>query len=218
MNKKLILLSILVHFFWCDSESTSLRLINSESHRYLRVHGDCHIGLLSPEKWQLYKDLRLRMLLESPAAFGGSYEEEAQYSDEQWYNYLVEAADETRTILIFFCKDEIAVGMAGAKIGLTKKTCHKATLFSVYVLPEYRGLGIGKVLISSIIEKIQTKSLRKIEAIVSVEQLSAIRLYSRFNFLIEGTLRNFWCIDNKFLDTYCIGLILDRFRLFNSNY
>ena len=40
-----------------------------------------YIKQLMPEEWQIFREIRLLALKESPSAFGSSYEKESKYSD-----------------------------------------------------------------------------------------------------------------------------------------
>ena len=42
------------------------------------------IRTLHPADWPLYRDLRLRALLDAPYAFGSTYAEESKRTDDAW--------------------------------------------------------------------------------------------------------------------------------------
>ena len=46
------------------------------------------IKLLAPEEWHVLRTIRLRALLDSPAAFLSSYEAEAGWGEMQWRHLL----------------------------------------------------------------------------------------------------------------------------------
>jgi L-amino acid N-acyltransferase len=61
---------------------------------------------------------------------------------------------------------------------------------SVYVLPEYQGLGIGKHLMQLIIEKGRQAGLKAIVAGIDGENLQSIQFHERFGFRTCGTLKD----------------------------
>lgn len=163
---------------------------------------------LDCDRWLDYKQIRLAMLLDIPQAYGGLYEEECLYSDEVWQNYLTEALSENRTILRFFSVNDRIVGMAGAKIGTTKKNSHRATIFSVYVLPVYRRQSIAKKLLISLIEILKSKGITKIDLVVAEDLNFSLNLYQSLHFVIEGYFEKFWCCDGIYTSVYSLGLNL----------
>lgn len=167
------------------------------------------ITYLPPERWAEYRELRLTMLLETPNAFGATYEEESLYPNQQWYNYLVEATQEKRTVLKFCLKNNAIIGMGGAKIGQTPKTQHKATLFSIYLLPQYRGSGIAKRLVQAILDTLKEKeTIKKIDLVVSADQQNARNLYKKLGFSTEGFFKNFWFFNGTSTDVYSMSMFL----------
>ncbi|MCQ4265280.1 hypothetical protein [Stutzerimonas stutzeri] len=46
------------------------------------------IKVLTPEKWRLYKFVRLNSLRDSPDSFGSTYDHEVGLSDAQWQSRL----------------------------------------------------------------------------------------------------------------------------------
>lgn len=74
---------------------------------------------------------------------------------------------------------------------------HSAVL-GMGVLPDYRGRGIGKALISAALEKAFDKNIVRVELAVFSDNLNAIRLYEKFGFCIEGELQDDVFIDGRY--------------------
>ncbi len=71
------------------------------------------IRLTEAKDWMFLKQVRLAALLDTPTAFGVSYQTAAQYSDEQWKERASSAAGAEFWLAI---KDDKPVGMIGAGV------------------------------------------------------------------------------------------------------
>jgi ribosomal protein S18 acetylase RimI-like enzyme len=77
------------------------------------------------------------------------------------------------------------------------------------VIPEYQGLGIGKALLEFALGVIKDFSdIKKIQTEVVCENYPAINLYMKSGFKIEGHRLKSWALDDKYFDTYIMGLFL----------
>ena len=96
-------------------------------------------GLLIPDDWQRLRGIRLRSLLESPAAFGGKFESESTFSETQWrdkfsnLDFVVATHDEI----------DIAVMSVEVLIGDYGSTCW---IGGCWTDPHYRGQGALRAL------------------------------------------------------------------------
>src|SRR3712207_2128536 len=90
--------------------------------------------------------LRLRSIKECPTAFGLSFEDvkdvplDAVKSDFEGNDIFIALSDESEII-----------GMLGFQRERGEKHRHKATIGSMYVVPESRGKGIGRKLLDAVI-------------------------------------------------------------------
>lgn len=100
---------------------------------------------LEPSEWQMYKELRLKALRDSPQAFLSTYEESVKIPDEKWQFRLQEAKEGETGWLMFARNKEKLVGMMGA---FRKEVSDIATIVGVYVIRKERGKGIAKKLIN----------------------------------------------------------------------
>ncbi len=131
---------------------------------------------LPPERWNEYKTLRLRALKDDPQAFGSSYAKEVAYSDEKW-------REKTNDNVFFACNGNDLVGMMGIWQSEDDKNNKVANVFGVYVIPEFRGKGISKMLMQSLVEELKTSpNISKLKLTVNKDQVSAVKLYEAFGF------------------------------------
>ncbi|MGY8986031.1 MAG: GNAT family N-acetyltransferase [Sphingomonadales bacterium] len=89
-------------------------------------------------------------------------------------------------ILIAKTKSQI-IGLLTVSVSSKKRSQHTAE-FGISILKDAKGLGIGKALMSTLIEWAERNStLERIELRVHSENKIAINLYKKFNFEVEGT-------------------------------
>lgn len=162
---------------------------------------------LDPERWQEYRELRLRALREEPAAFGSSYEENVDNPEDHWRGRLEEAQRKVETITLFAEVDGRLVGMMGAHRVLRIKTRHVATVYGVYVDPAVRGQGIGGKLMQGLLDEIRLiPEIVKLNLSVNSEQGEALTLYRRFGFEIIGISHQ----EMKLGDRYYDSLLMEK--------
>ena len=138
---------------------------------------------LSPSDWQTYKQIQLEALQNDPQAFGSSYDEWTHFSDEKWQERPTNPA----TTLFIAKKDTAPIGLVG--IYINPKEEHKvAEIWGMYVNNSYRGMGIGKRLITSALEKtVSLPTVEKVKLMVNIDQIPAIELYKKLGFQIIET-------------------------------
>lgn len=158
---------------------------------------------LPVDRWEKYKNLRLEALKTEPQAFSSSYEEELQRSEEEWKNRVENFSKGDNSYGIFAEDNGELVGMMNARLEDMPKMQHVAYIHGVYVKPEYRGKGVGKILLQAIMDWIATRSeIVKINLDVTTTQDSAIALYKSFGFQKVGELKKEYFINGKFYDVY----------------
>jgi ribosomal protein S18 acetylase RimI-like enzyme len=139
------------------------------------------------DEWPKYKALRLEALRTDPQAFGSAYEDEVAKADEDWIKTIRAASQPDADILLIARHGEQWVGMAGAFFGKAQKRQHLATIWGVYVNPQYRGRGIGKRLLEAVLREVAGRpGILKVTLSVTTDQLAAIGLYQRLGFNVIG--------------------------------
>jgi RimJ/RimL family protein N-acetyltransferase len=160
------------------------------------------IKKLEEDGWKEYRDLRLQALKREPTAFGSSYDEEKDITEEQWRKRTIGNA------LFALSKDKL-IGMIGYFRVNRTKLRHIANIFGFYVSREYRGQGVGKKLIDSVLIQIKkSEDIVKIKLAVNPEQKAAVKLYQSFGFKVVGQLKNELYIKGKFYDELIMEKLL----------
>ncbi|MEF9935111.1 MAG: GNAT family protein [Clostridium sp.] len=129
-------------------------------------------------------------------------------SYDQQYSYISKV-NETRGSCFF-------VGIINGKIVGTitfisssrKRMEHRGEM-GVAVLKDFWNMGIGKSMIDCFLKWAKSNGVtRKVDLLVREDNLSAINLYLRFGFQIEGRISKGMLVDNRFYDIYLMGKTL----------
>lgn len=158
---------------------------------------------LSPEDWEKYKNIRLEALQKDGLAFGPSYEEEAKKKDEEWKATL----EKDDSYLFFAEENGEIVGMAAAYQEEGEKVHHVAYVWGVYVREAFRGKGIGKKIMETLLGELKENNVVKANLNVNTIQSGAVKIYESLGFRIIGTAHKEMKIDGKFYDEYLMEKI-----------
>lgn len=105
--------------------------------------------VLAGPDWQVYRDLRLRALKDSPDAFGTTYEESCQRPDEYWMSRLKDLSADADLPLVAEGSGR-QVGLAWGRIEPADPGT--AQVFQMWVVPAWRGRGVGRLLLRRIVD------------------------------------------------------------------
>ena len=133
----------------------------------------------------MFHSFRLQGLLESPEAFGSTYEEESVLSAEMVKNRF--SCTDEQFVLGAFGTDGGLVGVAGFLREKKLKLRHRGMIWGMYVDPRHRGEGVGKALLRAIIEKCSPlPGLEQILLDVVIGKEAARHLYLSHGFQISS--------------------------------
>ncbi len=134
-------------------------------------------------EWAAYRELRLSALREEPAAYSSTFKNNLAQPDCFWQDRLTEAASGHSYLLFARCQDRL-VGMIGAiPDGSEPDT---AVIISVFVVWDFRGRGIGKLLMDAILKDLKVGGFRKAILSVNAGGVPAVNLYRKSGFAITG--------------------------------
>jgi RimJ/RimL family protein N-acetyltransferase len=80
--------------------------------------------------------------------------------------------------------------------------------FRMWLIPGYRGLGLGKKLMEYIIHWARAHGVEKISLDVFSNNERAIRLYKKYGFRVEGRLKRQYVLEGRYVDEIFMGLFL----------
>ena len=131
--------------------------------------------------------IRMDSLRLQPEAFGASFSEKP---DRRQTKADLKAKNAENFILGYFEAAQL-IGMLGMIRFPRQKMRHKATIWGMFVYPEYRGKGIGRQLMEEAIKRAeQLEGLEKINLSVINVQQNALKLYQKLGFEAYGEEKN----------------------------
>ncbi|HWH23278.1 MAG TPA: GNAT family N-acetyltransferase [Candidatus Limnocylindria bacterium] len=141
-----------------------------------------HISRIAGDEWALLRELRLRSLADSPDAFGSRLEEAQAFSHADWQAAArASAAGERRAWFIAWHDpgdQRLPVGLVQAR----RRSPADALLFSMWVAPEARRSGVGRLLVDAVDAWGATWGAKRIVLWVLSANDGAHRFYERLGF------------------------------------
>ena len=144
------------------------------------------IARLPVERWQEYRELRLRALRTDPQAFGQSWAEAVNHPEERWRQRLIDA-EQGKSWLVFAERNGQLIGMSGAYQWPEDIEASRAMIIAVFVEPEARGCGIGERLVQALMDVLIAAGLESAILAVNPVQSAAVRLYEKMGFRVTGS-------------------------------
>ncbi|CAB5013832.1 unannotated protein [freshwater metagenome] len=146
---------------------------------YLPMKSQIQVALLTSDEWSRLRDLRLRSLLDSPDAFGGTLETEKSFSEEDWrskfitLDYLVASLD----------SQDIAIMSVEVLHGDHGATCWIGGCWSD---PLFRGQGAFRALFAYVDKHCLSKGWQRQGLGVWTDNYAAIAAYKALGFVEAG--------------------------------
>lgn len=150
-----------------------------------------------------YQQIRLEMLQKNPESFGDSYDDNLK-QDIVFFKHRI------LTSYIVGCfVDGVLIGTAGYIGHEGNKVKHKATIWGVYIQPDFRGKRISQKLIENIIQEC-SNLFEQVLINVNADNLSAITIYKSLGFNEYGQEPNANKINGKYYDEIHMVKFLDK--------
>lgn len=140
---------------------------------------DISIRTFASSEWQTYRTLRLQALKDAPDAFGTTYEESVGRPDQYWITRLHDLSPATDLPLRVDCEGRPG-GLAWGQIDPSQ--LDTAQVFQMWVAPEFRGRGIGRLLLMEIIEWARSQGVGFVKLGVIIGNAAATDLYRSAGF------------------------------------
>jgi ribosomal protein S18 acetylase RimI-like enzyme len=161
------------------------------------------VVVLGPQDWRDLRAIRLEALRSEPAAYSSSFEETLARSDEHWQQRL--ASDHSVHLLARV--QSRPIGMVGGYLGSDEGDESVAVVFGMYVAREYRGRGIGRLLLSSLIDRLSAfPQISTIRLGVTETQDPARALYESMGFQVIGKTEEGIVVDDRQVDELIMEL------------
>ena len=168
------------------------------------------IKLLTADDAANYRELRLQALRESPTAFGSSHEFEAALALPEFVARLRPLGDPANGVFGAFSNPGRLIGMIGFGRENRPKRAHIGSLYSMYVVPEWRGQRVGAALLDHALSHARQLGLRQIVLAVNAENAAARGLYRSRGFRRFGLERDALFIDGRYFDEEHLALYFNH--------
>lgn len=157
---------------------------------------------------EAYRALRLKALQEHPEAFGADYALSEARPIEYWTNMMLQGQGNDQRITFVAEHAGKLVGMMVIMRGDVPKTAHNANIYSVYVDPSARGLGLGDGLMEACLDWAKRQALRLVKLSVVASNASALKLYLRHGFVVYGVEPEALYVNDSYHDELLLVLRL----------
>ena len=138
---------------------------------------------ITPEMVAHYKTVRLRALLDTPNAFGSTYLRESQFTEEEW-DKRAKNLDGERAVGYLAFDGEQYCGIVACFVDGEDPL--KANLVSMWVAPEYRRGGVGRLLVDAVRSWARDRGVKTVFLMVTSCNQAAIEFYKRIGFSVTG--------------------------------
>lgn len=137
-------------------------------------------------------------------------------SMEQWRKRLVEPPEDLFSLVACVENDEV-VGQLGLQSFPNRPRRRHAGQIGMAVRDDWQGKGVGTALMEAAIDLADNwLNLKRLELEVFVDNTSAIRLYEKCGFTIEGTLVGYAFRNGQYVDTHIMARLRDQTRAVRS--
>ena len=113
----------------------------------------------------------------------------------------------SKTIMVLGFIDDVLCCIAELNSSAELRLSHNVE-YSITVLKEFWGIGIGNAITKEIIEFAKEKNIKNIVLSVRRENSAAINLYKKYGFKTVGIKKDYICIDGKYDDEISMQLQL----------
>jgi len=136
------------------------------------------------QEWPIFRDLRLRALVDAPDAFGSTLGEEEGRPGSEWARRLVEGSDVRWNLPLLAEVDSEPAGLAWGRI--VPSDPERADLYQMWVAPGFRCYGVGRLLLEEVIKWARGAGAQYLALGATCGETAANRLYSRAGFEAVG--------------------------------
>jgi GNAT superfamily N-acetyltransferase len=144
------------------------------------VNRTASVRRFASDEWRKYRAIRLRALAESPEAFGSTLAQEHGRTDADWSDRLASGTDSALDLPRVAEIGPEPVGLAWGRVDPSERAL--AHLYQMWVDPDFRGMGVGGMLLDTAIAWARDVGARFLVLSVTCGDTPAARLYARAGF------------------------------------
>ncbi|MGE9781771.1 GNAT family N-acetyltransferase [Janibacter sp. CX7] len=138
---------------------------------------DWSVRRLTGEDWQLYRAVRLAMLLDEPAAYGSNFAREVAYDEERWRSLFGQA--------IFLAESGDGLPLGAATL-LRLDPADVPEIVAMWVAGHARGRGIADALVDAAVTEAAAGGAAEVRLHVMLDNPRALAFYERSGFAFDG--------------------------------
>ena len=139
--------------------------------------GVVRTGEVTPDDWEMWRELRLRSLREDPDAFGSTHDAEAAFDEGTWRSRLDGSAGPS---VLAYC-DGMPVGMGAGWLYEPRRLM----VVAMWTVPEWRGRGVGRAVLDHVVAWARQRDLQPVLWVAETNP-EARRLYESYGFRADG--------------------------------
>jgi ribosomal protein S18 acetylase RimI-like enzyme len=147
----------------------------------------------------MYRTLRLAALAEAPEAFGSDVATESAAPVDKFAATLRDGYVAGGFV------DGRLVALAGFAASTREKMRHRGNIWGVYVAPEARGTGLGRRIVTHVLERARSE-VQQVHLAVTATNAAAVALYESLGFERYGTEPRALYVNGRYLDEYLMVL------------
>jgi len=129
---------------------------------------------------ELFKQIRLTALCESPSAFSSTYESALKRSAESWREQADSSAEGSDRATFIAFLDDSPIGIAA--LYRDKERTDTGEVLQVWVSPEYRGTGVAVSLMDALFRWARESGFRRVLTAVTQGNDRALKFYRKYGF------------------------------------
>lgn len=129
---------------------------------------------------ELYKNVRLASLRDSPEAFGSRYEDAILRTDASWEEQADSSAQGGDRATFVVVEDAKPVGLSA--LYRDDQDSEVGELIQMWIAPELRGGSVATALLDELFAWAAASGFHRVKAEVEVGNLRALRFYRRYGF------------------------------------
>jgi ribosomal protein S18 acetylase RimI-like enzyme len=141
------------------------------------------LELITPRSAMVFKDVRLRALQDTPAAFSSNYAEESKLADADWAKRAAQWSGE-KSVGYLAMDARIPCGIVSGLLDQADAT--RAHLLSMWVAPTHRRQSVGRTLVEAVVSWACSHNVRTLQLLVTSNNEGAIEFYQRLGFALTG--------------------------------
>ncbi|MFD2654570.1 GNAT family N-acetyltransferase [Gracilibacillus thailandensis] len=132
---------------------------------------------------------------------------ERENSADKQLKMIKSVQDSNNSTILVAEENQQLLGYLFAFGGNSRRNRHIVYIV-VGVLAGYRGQGIGSKLFNQLDQWARLQNIRRMELTVATSNRSAVELYKKIGFEIEGTKRKALLVEGEYLDEYYMAKLL----------